>query len=73
MLYYAIFRNRPAALRQPYASKNLKHHTWYRFENKFLTLAAELCEDAKWQDLIKKLKSTYSSSPDQLESADNRD
>ena len=43
------------------------------FEDRFLTLAAELHEDAKWQKLIKELESADSNSPAQFESADNRD
>ena len=43
------------------------------FETKFLTLAAELCEDTKWQKLVKELETVDSDSPAQLESADNRD
>ena len=33
---------------------------------RFLTLAAELCEDAKWQKLIKELESVKPSSYDWL-------
>ncbi len=37
------------------------------FEDRFLTLAAELCEDAKWHKLLEKLELVDSSSTDQLE------
>ena len=43
------------------------------FEGRFLTLASELCEDAKWQDLVNKLESANSSSLDQLGLANGRD
>ena len=43
------------------------------FEGRFLTLASELHENAKWQDLMNELESADSSSPDQLGSADTGD
>ena len=43
------------------------------FETRFLTLASTLCEDAKWQELIKELKLPDSNFPAQFESADSRD
>ena len=41
------------------------------FEGRFLTLAAELHEGAKWQKLIKELELADSNSPAQFESADS--
>ena len=34
------------------ASKNQNCPTWRELETEFLTLASELCGDAKWQKLI---------------------
>ncbi len=43
------------------------------FEDRFLTLAAELCEDIKWKKLIKELELANPTSSSQFGLVDNKD
>ena len=43
------FSNRGFGEIQPAVLKSQKCLKWWEYESQFLTLAAELCEDAKWQ------------------------
>ena len=40
---------------QPAVLKSQKRPAWWEYRSRFLTLASELCEDTKWQRLIKEL------------------
>ena len=66
-----ISRNRPE--KHLAQCRNQTNASGEGFETKFLTLASTLCEDTKWQKLVKELEAVDSDYLAQLKSADSRD